>query len=69
MEEQAFNLRNGAEIVIATPGRLKDCLDRRILVLNQCSYVVMDEVCVAAYILLLIFQHFVSGRSNDRHGL
>jgi ATP-dependent RNA helicase DDX23/PRP28 len=44
MEEQAFNLRNGAEIVIATPGRLKDCLDRRILVLSQCTYVVMDEV-------------------------
>ncbi|KAI9265283.1 P-loop containing nucleoside triphosphate hydrolase protein [Phascolomyces articulosus] len=43
IEEQAFNLRNGAEIIIATPGRLKDCLDRRILVLNQCTYVVMDE--------------------------
>ncbi|KAL1916703.1 uncharacterized protein VTP21DRAFT_5407 [Calcarisporiella thermophila] len=43
MEEQAFNLRNGAEIIIATPGRLVDCLDRRILVLNQCTYVVMDE--------------------------
>ncbi|ORX87426.1 P-loop containing nucleoside triphosphate hydrolase protein [Basidiobolus meristosporus CBS 931.73] len=43
MEEQAFNLRNGAEIIIATPGRLKDCLDRRVLVLNQCTYVVMDE--------------------------
>ncbi|KAK5816461.1 P-loop containing nucleoside triphosphate hydrolase protein [Linnemannia elongata] len=43
MEEQSFNMRNGAEIVIATPGRLKDCLDRRMLVLNQCTYVVMDE--------------------------
>ncbi|ORY97848.1 P-loop containing nucleoside triphosphate hydrolase protein [Syncephalastrum racemosum] len=43
IEEQAFNMRNGAEIIIATPGRLKDCLDRRILVLNQCAYVVMDE--------------------------
>ncbi|KAJ1921652.1 mRNA splicing protein prp28 [Tieghemiomyces parasiticus] len=43
IEEQAFNLRNGAEIIIATPGRLKDCLDRRILVLSQCTYVVMDE--------------------------
>ncbi|ORZ22116.1 P-loop containing nucleoside triphosphate hydrolase protein [Absidia repens] len=41
--EQAFNMRNGAEIVIATPGRLTDCLDRRIIVLNQCAYVVMDE--------------------------
>ncbi|KAH8551768.1 P-loop containing nucleoside triphosphate hydrolase protein [Umbelopsis sp. PMI_123] len=43
IEEQAFNLRNGAEIIIATPGRLRDCLERRILVLNQCTYVVMDE--------------------------
>ncbi|KAJ1679837.1 mRNA splicing protein prp28, partial [Spiromyces aspiralis] len=43
MEGQAFSLRNGAEIIIATPGRLRDCLDRRILVLNQCSCVVMDE--------------------------
>ncbi|KAI8388286.1 P-loop containing nucleoside triphosphate hydrolase protein [Radiomyces spectabilis] len=43
IEEQSFNLRNGAEIIIATPGRLTDCLDRRILVLNQCTYVVMDE--------------------------
>ncbi|CAO3702838.1 unnamed protein product [Rhizopus stolonifer] len=41
--EQAFSMRSGAEIVIATPGRLKDCLERRILVLNQCTYVVMDE--------------------------
>ncbi|KAJ3043102.1 DEAD (Asp-Glu-Ala-Asp) box polypeptide 23 [Rhizophlyctis rosea] len=43
IEGQAFNLRNGAHIIIATPGRLKDCLDRRILVLSQCTYVVMDE--------------------------
>ena len=43
VEAQAFNLRNGCEIVIATPGRLRDCLDRRILVLNQCTYLVMDE--------------------------
>ncbi|KAJ3299985.1 DEAD (Asp-Glu-Ala-Asp) box polypeptide 23 [Borealophlyctis nickersoniae] len=43
IEGQAFNLRDGAHIIIATPGRLKDCLDRRILVLSQCTYVVMDE--------------------------
>lgn len=43
MEEQAFNLREGAEIIIATPGRLKDVLDRHVLVLSQCTYIVMDE--------------------------
>ncbi|GAA5873744.1 hypothetical protein JCM8547_005937 [Rhodosporidiobolus lusitaniae] len=43
IEEQQFNMRDGAEIVIATPGRLKDCIERSILVLSQCTYVVMDE--------------------------
>lgn len=43
VEEQQFNLRDGAQIVIATPGRLKDMIDRNILVLSQCRYVVMDE--------------------------
>lgn len=43
MNEQAISLRNGAEIVIATPGRLKDCVERHVVVLSQCTYVVMDE--------------------------
>lgn len=43
IEEQAYSLRNGAEIIIATPGRLVDLLERRILVLSQCCYVIMDE--------------------------
>jgi ATP-dependent RNA helicase DDX23/PRP28 len=42
-EEQAYSLRNGAEIIIATPGRLVDCIERRLLVLSQCCYVIMDE--------------------------
>ncbi|KAL9608296.1 MAG: hypothetical protein Q9167_006866 [Letrouitia subvulpina] len=43
MEEQAYSLRDGAEIIIATPGRLVDCIERRMLVLSQCCYVIMDE--------------------------
>lgn len=43
LEEQAFALRNGAEIIVATPGRLLDCIERRLLVFSQCCYVVMDE--------------------------
>ena len=43
LEEQSYNLRNGAEIVIATPGRLVDCIERRVLVLGQCCYIIMDE--------------------------
>ncbi|KAJ5681934.1 Pre-mRNA-splicing ATP-dependent RNA helicase prp28 [Penicillium maclennaniae] len=43
LEEQAYSLRNGAELIIATPGRLVDCIERRMLVLSQCCYVIMDE--------------------------
>lgn len=31
------------QIVIATPGRLIDVLENRYLVLNRCTYVVLDE--------------------------
>lgn len=43
VEEQQFNLRNGAHIIIATPGRLKDMIDKSMVVMTQCRYVVMDE--------------------------
>lgn len=43
VEEQQFSLRHGAEIVIATPGRLKDVIERKVLILGQCTYVVLDE--------------------------
>ncbi|GAB7359208.1 hypothetical protein MBLNU230_g5867t1 [Neophaeotheca triangularis] len=43
MEIQSNELSRGAEIVIATPGRLCDALEQRWLVLNQCCYVIMDE--------------------------
>eukprot|EP00435_Cladocopium_sp_Y103_P012794 s563_g3.t1 len=42
-EQQAFTLRQGVEICMATPGRLCDSLDKRHTVLNQCTYVVIDE--------------------------
>lgn len=43
VEEQTFALRNGAEIIVATPGRLVDFLVSRKLVLSQCCYIIMDE--------------------------
>lgn len=43
IEEQASMLRRGCEIIVATPGRLLDCLKQAFLVLNQCNYVVLDE--------------------------
>ena len=42
-EEQGFKLRQGCEIVIATPGRLVDCLENRYIVLSRCTYVILDE--------------------------
>lgn len=42
-EQQAFQLRQGVELCLATPGRLCDSLDKRHTVLNQCNYVVIDE--------------------------
>jgi len=43
IEDQAFALRQGVDILIGTPGRLKDLIDSRYLVLNQCNYIVLDE--------------------------
>ncbi|PRQ46879.1 putative RNA helicase [Rosa chinensis] len=43
IEEQGFKIAQGCEVVIATPGRLIDCLQRRLAVLNQCNYVVLDK--------------------------
>eukprot|EP00633_Aureoumbra_lagunensis_P002102 CAMPEP_0197295298 /NCGR_PEP_ID=MMETSP0890-20130614/35206_1 /TAXON_ID=44058 ORGANISM="Aureoumbra lagunensis, Strain CCMP1510" /NCGR_SAMPLE_ID=MMETSP0890 /ASSEMBLY_ACC=CAM_ASM_000533 /LENGTH=701 /DNA_ID=CAMNT_0042771211 /DNA_START=43 /DNA_END=2148 /DNA_ORIENTATION=- len=43
VEDQAFRLREGVEIIVGTPGRLNDCLERQYLVLNQANYVILDE--------------------------
>ncbi|KAJ0636571.1 putative RNA helicase [Helianthus annuus] len=43
VEEQGFKIRQGCEVVTATPGRLIDCLERRYAVLTQCNYVVLHE--------------------------
>ncbi|MFI1720566.1 DEAD/DEAH box helicase [Streptomyces sp. NPDC020489] len=40
---QAHALRNGAEVVVATPGRLKDLIDRGECRLNQVAITVLDE--------------------------
>ena len=43
IEGQSQQMADGVHIVIATPGRLLDCIERRVLVLSQCHYVIMDE--------------------------
>lgn len=43
IQQQSQQLRNGVHIVVGTPGRLNEVLELAYLVLNQCSYVVLDE--------------------------
>ncbi|KAJ8890695.1 hypothetical protein PR048_010204 [Dryococelus australis] len=40
---QARDLERGVEIVIATPGRLIDMLERGVTNLRRCTYLVLDE--------------------------
>lgn len=42
-DAQAFQVREGCELIIATPGRLADALSKQHTVLNQCNYVILDE--------------------------
>jgi ATP-dependent RNA helicase DDX23/PRP28 len=43
VEKQAYKLRKGVHIIVGTPGRMQDVLDSSYLVLNQCTYIVLDE--------------------------
>lgn len=43
MQRQIYNLRRGANVVIGTPGRIKDHISRKTLKLNDVSFVVLDE--------------------------
>ena len=42
---QRSDLRNGVEIVVATPGRLIDHLQQGNTALGKISFIVLDEVC------------------------
>lgn len=42
-DTQSSLIYKGAQVVIGTPGRIIECLERRYLVLNQCYFVIMDE--------------------------
>jgi ATP-dependent RNA helicase DeaD len=43
MDKQIQSLRRGAQIIVATPGRLMDLMSRRAVKLEQVSMVVLDE--------------------------
>jgi len=43
LEQQALALQAGAHIIVATPGRLVDCIENQFVVFHRCTYLVMDE--------------------------
>lgn len=43
IESQIKDLKNGCEIVVGTPGRVKDLIKRRVLKLSEIKYFVLDE--------------------------
>lgn len=43
-EDQENSIRNGCDILVATPGRLKDIVDKGRLDLTKVKHVVLDEV-------------------------
>lgn len=43
IQTQIEQIRKGAQIIIATPGRLMDLMERRVIQLDQVKYVVLDE--------------------------
>ncbi|KAA8494836.1 DEAD-box ATP-dependent RNA helicase 21 [Porphyridium purpureum] len=43
IDVQAMALREGCDVLIATPGRMVDCLERHMVVLDRCDYLVFDE--------------------------
>ena len=41
--EQAKNVKRGAQIIVATPGRMKDMISRRLVDISKIDYAVLDE--------------------------
>ena len=43
IQHQAQQIREGVHVIVGTPGRINDCIEMAYLVLNQCSFIVLDE--------------------------
>ncbi|CAF4287071.1 unnamed protein product, partial [Rotaria sp. Silwood2] len=43
MKDQLETIKNGVHIIVATPGRLMDMLDKKLLFLDVCRYLCLDE--------------------------
>lgn len=42
-EEQERDLRKGPDVIIGTPGRIKELIEKNLLILEQCFYLIIDE--------------------------
>jgi len=43
IDQQAKSIKRGAQIVVATPGRMKDMINRNLIKINQLEYCILDE--------------------------
>ena len=43
VQQQAKQLKNGAQIIVATPGRMKDLIGRGVAVIKNVEYCILDE--------------------------
>ncbi|NBU48095.1 MAG: DEAD/DEAH box helicase, partial [Flavobacteriales bacterium] len=43
IKKQITDIKKGVDIIVATPGRLMDLMNRKVIHLNQIRYVVLDE--------------------------
>ena len=68
IENQARQVRRGAQIVVATPGRLMDLMERKLVDISTIKYVVLDE---ADEMLNMGFQedidHILSFTPAEKH--
>lgn len=52
MSEQGQIMTRGFHMVVATPGRLQDMLEKKKFTLTGCKYLCLDEVCYFPSLLL-----------------
>lgn len=70
MNRQVHDIRRNAHIVIATPGRLKDLIERRAIYLEDYSNIVLDEVDLMVDIgFINDVRYFISLMSKTRQSL
>src|SRR5690606_14875947 len=67
LDKQARELERGAEIVVATPGRMIDLLDRKAVVLDAIEHVVLDEADRMADMGFLPQVEWILRHTNRQH--